>query len=180
MHRIRRFLPSILLVLTVVAVGLLALRAREHEPISSTLAVGKPIPEMQLQTLDNGSVKLSDQRGKVVVIDFWATWCPPCVLSLPHLQEIASDPSLADRGLVVWAVNAQEPRHVVRAFVDESKYTFTVPLDPGPASMTMGIIGLPTTIVVGRDGNVSHLMSGFDRRKSPKELRDAIETALAK
>lgn len=172
-----RFLPTLLLPAVVLA---LIYGCDDSTKLSSTLSVGKPAPDVQLPTLAGDSVRLSDQRGKVVVLDFWATWCPPCVLSMPHLQELASDASLIERGMVVWAINSQEPLPAVRKFVDERGLTMPIPLDSGSASAAMGVLGLPTTVVVGRDGNVEHLILGFDPKKTPTELRSAVERALAK
>src|SRR5271170_3134196 len=90
---------------------------------------GKPAPDFSLSTLDGQTEKLSDQRGKVVLIDFWATWCPPCRASLPHVQAASENESWGDRGLVVWAVNAGETSQAVSEFIAGNQYTFTALLD---------------------------------------------------
>jgi thiol-disulfide isomerase/thioredoxin len=140
---------------------------------------GKPAPAVSVKTIDGKAVKLSDMKGKVVVMDFWATWCPPCRKSLPHVQEISANKALADKGLVVWAVNAHEQPAVVKKFLAENKFTFTVPMGTAQAMQQYQISGIPTTIVVGRDGNVAKAFVGFGEG-SGKALDEAIEAALAK
>jgi thiol-disulfide isomerase/thioredoxin len=123
---------------------------------------GQKAPEIALKTLDGKSVMLSSMKGKVVLVDMWATWCPPCRKSLPHVQEVSANRELAGQGLVVWAVNAAEEPGTVRKFLDENKYTFTVPMD---AQRQVGkayqVRGIPTTLIVGRDGKVADVFVGF-------------------
>lgn len=139
---------------------------------------GKPAPDISLTTLDGKSVKLSEQKGSVVVMDFWATWCGPCKLSLPHIQKISEDKSLAEKGLKVWAVNARETKDKIEPFMSENKYTFAVPMDAAGAAMKEYMIrGIPTTIVVGRDGVIRNVFVGFGEG-SDQKLDKAIEEAL--
>jgi len=141
--------------------------------------VGKPAPDFTLETVDGGKVKLSDLKNKVVVIDFWATWCGPCRLAFPHLQEVANNKALADKGLKVLAIDVEEEKPGVEAFVKQAKYTLTVPLDTDAKvfGAYQGAV-FPTTLVVGRDGKVRNVFLGFNPEKSPKELDEAIEKAL--
>jgi peroxiredoxin len=145
-----------------------------------TSLVGKPAPEVSLPTYDGGNVKLSDQKGKVVVLDFWGTWCVPCrVLSLPHLQEIADDKNLISKGLVLWAINEAETRDDVKKFLADNKYTFTIVMDPDQkAANDLLVPGCPTTVVVGRDGAIKFALFSYDD-KSGKLIDDAIAKALA-
>jgi peroxiredoxin len=145
----------------------------------TTSLVGKQAPDVSLPTVDGKAIKLSDQKGKVVVVDFWATWCPPCRKSLPHVQKISADKALADKGLVVWAVNAREDKDVVAGFLRDNNYTFTVALDASGSSLKDYFVsGIPTTIVVGRDGTIKKVFVGFDE-DSAKEIDDAVNEALA-
>src|SRR5689334_20599579 len=77
--------------------------------------VGKAAPEIQLPLYGGGDFSLADLRGKVVVLDFWATWCPPCVASMPHVEETAG--RYADRGVMLYAVNVDDPPETIAKFL---------------------------------------------------------------
>ena len=131
-------------------------------PTPNEPRVGKAAPDFTLKTLDGKKAKLSDMKGKVVLVDFWATWCPPCRKSLPHVQEMSQDKAMADNGLVVWAVNAHEDKAKVEPFMKQNKFTFNVPMDAqGAAMQKYHVSGIPTTIVVGRDGKVKKAFVGY-------------------
>jgi peroxiredoxin len=140
---------------------------------------GKPATDFSLSGIDNATVKLSDFKGKVVVVDFWATWCPPCRESLPNLNRLSNDATLAARGLKVLAVNTQESAEAVKAFLQANHYTLPVLLDTdGSAEHAYSVTGLPTTLVVGRDGTIKYASVGFDQENGEKALNDAVEKAL--
>lgn len=112
------------------------------------------------------------------MLDFWATWCPPCREGLPHLEKMATDPELARRGLVVIAVNELEHPGVIRSFVDQNHYTFTVALDAdGATGRAFEVSTLPTTIVIGRDGIVQAKVSGWTP-ETPHQIDEAVTHAL--
>jgi thiol-disulfide isomerase/thioredoxin len=142
--------------------------------------VGQPAPDFTLTTVTGQPVKLSSLRGSVVVLDFWATWCPPCRISLPHLQKISADPSLAARGLKVLGVNKEEDKDTIAAFLKEKNYTFTVPMDAtGSAGAAYQLQGIPTTVIIGRDGIIKSGFSGLDPADPDgNALNQAIAMAL--
>ena len=138
-------------------------------------------PDFTLNTIDGKEAKLSAQQGKVVLLDFWATWCPPCRKALPHVQKLSADKELAEKGLVVWAVNVGETKEKANAFLEKNAYTFAVPLDATKDAMkAYGISGIPTQIVVGKDGKVAFVKVGYGGEAGEKALDDAINEALAK
>ncbi len=98
---------------------------------TSALADDKrpPAPDFSLRTLSGERVKLSDQRGKVVILSFWATWCAPCKQELPVLQKLLD--KYGKDGLAVIAVNTDDPKSVAdaRRFIGDKKFTMPVPLD---------------------------------------------------
>jgi peroxiredoxin len=140
---------------------------------------GKAAPDFTLKTIDGKEIKLSDQKGDVVVVDFWATWCPPCRESLPHLQKVSADKELAGKGLKVFAVDAQEELNAIQTFLTKNKLTFTVPMDTdGSAMKAYGVQGIPTTVIIGRDGVVQKAFVGYGGEESAKQIDAAIEAAL--
>jgi thiol-disulfide isomerase/thioredoxin len=139
---------------------------------------GKAAPDFSLKTLDDRTVKLSDQKGSVVVLDFWATWCGPCRLSLPHIQELSVDKDRAAKGLVVWAVNAREDAAWIQPYMASNKFTFTVPRDvTGAVLQSYQVEGIPTTVIVGRDGTVKSVFVGF-ANDGGKQIDAAVDKAL--
>ena len=139
---------------------------------------GKPAPDFTLRTVDGQTVRLSDRRGKVVLLDFWASWCGPCRASLPHIQEASESDSWANRGLVVWAVNARQSAEDVGYFLGNNQYTFTALLDEdGTVMSKYGVRGIPMTVLIGRDGKVENVWVGYGD-DSAREIDDAIDKAL--
>ena len=130
---------------------------------------GRPAQGFALKALDGRPVSLADLKGKTVLIDFWATWCPPCRRAMPHIQKIHED--YQDQGLVVLAISS-EPPEKPRAFLEENGYTFTTLSDPGgKTGRAYGVRGIPTTLIVDIDGIVSTHTVGY---KSEEELRAAL------
>src|SRR5271156_5222659 len=118
MRRAKWFTAAVVLAATA---AMWSWRAYGDEP---TDLKGKTAPDFSLKTLDGKDVKLSDQKGSVVMVDFWATWCPPCRASLPHVQKVSADAALAQKGLKVFAVNDKEDADTVKKFLTDNKYTF--------------------------------------------------------
>jgi thiol-disulfide isomerase/thioredoxin len=115
--------------------------------------VGKRAPEVDLSTLDGTSVKLSALRGKVVVLDFWATWCVPCVQALPTLNAWQRD--LGPKGLVVIGVTQDQTDEVRALIADGSAIDYPVALDAAQdATRSYRVQGLPMTVVIDKTGVV--------------------------
>jgi peroxiredoxin len=130
-----------------------------------------PAPDFTLESLDGDAVTLSALAGQVVVLDFWATWCSPCVEGLDHLQQMHE--RYAEEGLVVLAINVGEDRDEAAEFVADHSYTFTVLLDAdGRVSDAYGVQAIPHTLIVDREGEV-HYTPGF-----PDEIEDTLERLL--
>jgi thiol-disulfide isomerase/thioredoxin len=172
----RRYLSWIGLCVAMIAFAGFAW-AQEDTPKAKSLE-GKAAPDLQLGTLDGKQFKLSGLKGKVVLMDYWATWCPPCRKSLPHINELSQDKSLTDKGLMVFAINDKEAKAKVQDFVKQNNYKFNVPLDPqGKFGQAYLVEGIPTTVIVGRDGTVKKVFVGFGEG-SENQIKAAIEDAL--
>jgi peroxiredoxin len=113
--------------------------------------VGSTAPDFALVDLDGNTVRLSDLRGQVVMLNFWAVWCGFCQIEFPAIQ--AGYEAHRDQGFVVLAVDVQEERDVVRAFMEDMGATFPALLD-AQAEVTLAyrIRGLPTSVFIDQDG----------------------------
>jgi peroxiredoxin len=118
-----------------------------------------PAPELTLSDLQGRSVSLADTRGQVVLVNNWATWCPPCKIEMSELQ--AYYQKHAADGFLVVAIESGEPADVVENFVRAFGLTFPVWLDPeGDALYAFGNYDLPSSYVIDRDGNVRMSWTG--------------------
>ncbi|MFA4945400.1 MAG: DUF2092 domain-containing protein [Lentisphaeria bacterium] len=135
--------------------------AAEPTPEAADQALlGKPAPTFKLEQLAGGSFNLADQRGKILILDFWATWCGPCKRSLPMLTELAA--TFRDQGVLFRAVNQEEPAETVRGFLDTLKLDCPVLLDPdGAVGERYRVTAIPKTVLIGPDGTVQAIHVGF-------------------
>jgi thiol-disulfide isomerase/thioredoxin len=105
-------------------------------------------------------LSLAAYKGKVVYLDFWASWCTPCKLSFPWMNELAR--SYAQRGLVVVAVNVDHDRDAADRFLHDTPASFPVVYDPdGKIAERFQVKDMPTSVLIGRDGQVHYVHQGF-------------------
>lgn len=133
-------------------------------------------PDLLLKTLDGKQVRLSELRGRVVLLDFWATWCPPCRQSFPVYAELAS--RYRDRGLTVVAVSVDEHENAVRAHIKDHPVPFVVAVDAEHrAVQEFEPEGMPTAYLIDKNGVVREVHEGFEPRDGEK-LEKQIEKLL--
>ncbi len=121
--------------------------------------VGKLAPDFTLTGLDGQEVSLSDFRGKPVLINFWASWCGPCRIEMPFLQEVYEEWN--SKGLVVLAVNLQENRIIVEKFAESMGLTFPILLSPGSKiPLSYNVRGIPATFLIDVDGVIRDIKIG--------------------
>jgi len=120
---------------------------------------GGPTPGLELRELDGRGHRLADYRGKVVLVNFWATWCAPCRDEMPSIQRLKE--KLAGRPFEVLAVNLDEPEARVRKFLSQMKVDFTVLLDPEKkVARAWEARILPASFVIGPDGRIRYSLVG--------------------
>jgi peroxiredoxin len=138
--------------------------------LSTAPEVGALAPEIELQNIKGETVRLSDLRGQVVLVNFWATWCGPCRLEMPDIQESFEQYS---PGFTVLAVNNGESSSEVEGFVQELGLTFHVLLDPGLEVPEDYLVrGLPSSYFVDQDGVVRIVHIGV---MTEGQLKDYLE-----
>lgn len=139
---------------------------------SGNLEVGQDIPDFSGVDLDGADVTLSEFRNReVVVLDFWATWCQPCIRSMPSLEALNEE--FGYRGAEFLAVNVGEGPELVREFVEDMEFTVRVVMDEREdISGVYGVRGIPQLVVVGRDGRVAHIELGYPPIPRLSELRE--------
>lgn len=146
------------------------------------VGAGDLAPEFVLPRLDGTVQKLSNYRGNVVLVNLWATWCPPCVEEMPVLDRISAE--YRDRGLVLLGLAGDDDPSRVRAFLEERPVDFEVLLDQGGEVGTRyGITAYPETFVIDRDGRVITKFVGplpAGPEGPSAAVRNVIEAALAR
>jgi cytochrome c biogenesis protein CcmG, thiol:disulfide interchange protein DsbE len=152
----RAVMAVIVLLFTLWAAHALLVPRREA---AVRIRAGTPAPDFTLQALDGGQVTLSDLKGKVVLINFWASWCTPCREEMPDIQTVYD--RYKEQGLVVLAVNLSEPAVTVRSFVDRVGVNFPVLLDQRSQTERLyRILPLPSSFFLDRDGVIRYTFEG--------------------
>lgn len=169
----------VLIVVVAVVLGMLVAgrRMRERRAGGSALAgdvKGQAAPDFMLPTIDGKQVKLSDLRGKAVLVNFWATWCGPCKLEIPWFLDLQKQ--YGSQGLVILGIAMDDNPDVVPKFAQEMKIDYPILIgNEQVAEQYGGVEGLPQTFYVGRDGKIVRKVAGVI---SHSDVEDGIKEAL--
>ena len=156
---------TIVLIAALVLTGVysVALKAYllDREDPDAVLRRGEAAPVFELATLDGTAMDLAQvaAENKVVLVNFWATWCQPCRIEMPQLERLYDE--YHEQGLEILAISAEEPG-TIEAFLAENLYSFPILVDPGGlVSESYGVEAIPTTVLIDSEGNVLRVRTGL-------------------
>lgn len=115
-------------------------------------------PNFELPAFDGGTLQLADLRGQIVVLNFWASWCPPCRTEAPIFAQVSE--AFRDRGVVFVGVNIQDNETDARAFLDEFEVGYRNGPDPGEVATEYSVAAIPTTILIDAEGRIARRWIG--------------------
>lgn len=143
---------------------------------ASAQAAGEQAPDFTLRDINNQEVSLSDYRGKVVLVSFWATWCGPCKVEMPHLDKL--DAELEDRGFEVLSISTDDARaaSTVKPYIKKNGYQFTVLLDKTTTVVSKynPAKTLPYTAIIDREGRIAHVHMGYNQGDEVKIKEEVV------
>lgn len=144
---------------------------------TTLVRTGDAAPDFTVEMLDGTSLQLSSLRGKVVLVNFWATWCPPCREELSHVQEEIVDRYAGEEFAFV-AISRGEERAVVEKFMADKGYHFPAGLDPQESIYKLyATQSIPRNFLIDRDGRIAYIGVGYDKKEF-SELVGQIEKTL--
>jgi peroxiredoxin len=139
--------------------------------------LGKPAPTFTLDLMDGGKLDLAALKGKIVVLDFWATWCPPCRATLPIYVKVTD--KFKDKGVVFHGINIKETPDAVKAFQKKQDLKFSVAIDTRSDVVNLyGVEIYPQLVIVGKDGVVESVHVGM-APDSEAVLTKELETLVS-
>ena len=136
---------------------------------NTSVSIGNYAPKFVLTDLNKKTINLDDYKGKKVILNFWATWCPPCVNEMPLLQEVYNNRK--EEGIEVIGINYNEDYDRVKKFISDKGVTFTILIDSDlKVSMDYGVIGLPITFFIDREGKIKEKFKGELNKKLIEDI----------
>ena len=178
----KRYISSVATLATILVVGLVlttgVVSAQELGYRLTRIKEPVKAPDFQLQDMDEKLYSLADYRGKVIMINFWATWCPPCRQEMPSLEAVYQD--LKEDGFMVIAINQWESPELVFPYIGQLSVFPTFPIlfdHDGKLSQTYDVKGLPTTFIVDKQGNIVYRAIGGRDFNHP-EVKKLIRALL--
>jgi peroxiredoxin len=150
---------SLVLIAVIVLVGA-AIYITTNLPSSTSIVAGDAAPDFQLEDTKGNQVSLAALRGKVVLVNFWATWCPPCIEEMPSMERLNEIMSGDD--FVMLAINTEKNgRSVVPAFLKKTPYSFPILFDDkGVVQQRYGVYKFPESFIIRKDGTIDEKIIG--------------------
>src|SRR5258708_17301840 len=154
---------------------LLALAATAQSPKTSKSSTGRsPATKFNLKDASGKDVKLADRKGKVVLVNFWATWCEGCQVEIPWFVEFQKE--YADRGLVVVGIAMDDDWKSVKPSIEEKKVNYPIVIGNQELGKQYGLIGMPLTALVDREGRIVDVHNGIvDKTATEQRIKDLLQ-----
>ena len=154
--------------------------AAAQDDMKSYTRAGQPMPAFSFTTLDGKRTSIEELKGKVVYVNFWATWCPPCVVEMPRMEREVWRRYKSSPDFFMVAIAREQTADEIAPFMKENRLTFPVAPDPEREVYRLfGNGGIPRSYVVGRDGRILFQSVGYDEGDFSK-MKSVISKALAK
>jgi peroxiredoxin len=160
-----------------VGVGIYSYRhAQGSEPVSATAKQRRPAPDFTLPLIDGGQLHLSSYRGKVVLLDFWATWCVPCREEIPHFVELQQ--KYGGLGLQIIGVSMDDSTDPVHTFYQQFHMNYPVVIGTADVGASYGgVLGLPISFLIDREGRIyAKHMGATDAAVFEKDITTLLPT----
>ena len=156
--------------------GLLAVLSLIIPVAASAIEAGAAVPNCNLKNMADGSPLLLSKPGKVVYVDFWASWCGPCAQSMPFLNAV--NEHYKDKGLEIIAVNLDENREDADGFLKNHPVTVTLASnEDGQCPISFGVQAMPSSYIIDKQGKVRHIQLGFHSSEA-SEIKEKIQALL--
>ncbi len=155
------YIPYALLATALLSILIMAINKVDLKPFEVEYPAEAFIaPNFDLPTISGGKISLKDYRGKVVFINFWATWCATCEVEMPSMQKVYNE--FKDKGLEMLTISVDKDQSKIKPFMEKHKLTFPVLLDPEEsiAKKTYKTTGVPETFIVNKAGIIVHKAIG--------------------
>lgn len=133
----------------------------------------KKTTDFTLEQLGNGKITLSAQKGKVVLVDFWATWCPPCRAAIPHLIKLHN--TYSDQGLVILGISLDQDQSALKKFVQETNIPYPILIGNNEVAKAYDVQGIPTLVLYDKKGKQVLREVGFNEANISKLEAKIIE-----
>jgi len=161
-------IKAAILILILGGTAYLAVRLHQSRPV----AIGDSAPDFSVPALPSGSLDLKNYRGQIVVLNLWATWCPPCVEETPSLEQFAE--KMRDRGVIVLGVSVDEDQKALQDFIRKNHISYPVGRDPNRSlAARYGTVQFPETYILDRAGRVAEKVVGATDWDDPR-LQDFV------
>jgi peroxiredoxin len=170
-----RIVPAVFILTIILLISLLSTGC-DRAPGGAPIVVGQVVPDFTLKDMEGNAVTLSQYRGKVIFLNFWATWCPPCREEMPAMERLNT--VFQGKDFVMLAVNVEKDIETVRAFLAQSPHSFSVLLDQQATVQNLyGVFRFPETFLIDKEGRLVERFLGA-RDWSSVEFMKRISTLV--